>query len=175
MLETERLILSVGRIDEAQELLDLNSDPDVVRYTGDALNQTLKQAQDIITERILPQWDYYRMGRFTVRLKDGTYLGWCGLRFFPEYDEVDLGYRFKKIFWGQGFATESSLAVLTYGFNTLGLKKITAKALPDNVNSIKVMQKLKMIFRGYRTEPGDPYPHIIYNMTQEEFKKCAKS
>ena len=175
MLETERLTLTVGHLGEAAEMQGLNSDPDVVRFTGDAINLSVEQSRVIIAERIIPQWEKYRMGRFTVRLKDGMYLGWCGLRFFPEYDEVDLGYRFKKKFWGQGYATESARVVLKYGFETLKLKKITAKAMPENIDSIKVMQKLKMTFRGYRSEPGDPHPHVIYDMTSEEYKKCAIS
>ena len=110
------------------------------------------------------------MGRFTVTLKDGTFLGWCGLRFFPETNEVDLGYRFMKKHWGKGYATESSRASLNYGFHTLNLERIIAKAMPDNKDSLKVMQKLGMTFRGYHHDPTDPHPFIVYDMKRNEWK-----
>ncbi len=93
-----------------------------------------------------------------MTLKDGTFLGWCGLKYFPETDEVDLGYRFMKKYWGKGYATESSRACLNYGFHELKLKRIMAKAMPENKDSLKVMQKLGMVFRGYHHDPTDPHP-----------------
>lgn len=175
MFETSRLILSVPTISEAPELFDLNSDPEVVRYTGDTSCKNISEAEAIINERMIKNWNLYKMSRLTVRLKDGTYLGWCGLKYFPDNGEVDLGYRFKKIFWGKGYATESSYSCLKYGFETLGLQKIIAKAMPENVGSIKVMQKLGMTFRGYYHDPSEPHAFVVHDMTSMEFKKCAIS
>lgn len=175
MLETERLILTVATLNDALPMMEMNADPDVIRYVGDPPQHNLSEAEQVIRERLLPQWEKYKMGRFTVRLKDGTYIGWCGLRFFPDQNEVDLGYRFAKKFWGKGYATESSRAVLKYGFETLKLKSIIAKAMPGNVESIKVMQKLKMTYKGYKALPDDPHPHVIYEMTLDEFNTCAIS
>lgn len=175
MLETQRLILSVATLKDAAPMMEMNADPEVTRFVGEPPILNILEAEKIIRERLIAQWDQYKMGRFTVRLKDGTYIGWCGLRYFPECDEVDLGYLFKKKYWGQGFASESSMAILKYGFETLKLKKIMAKAVPDNVNSIRVMQRIGMTYRGYRSEPGDPHPHVIYDMTKEEYKRCGTS
>lgn len=172
MLETSRLTLKPGTLADAPHLLQLNSDPDVVRYTGDASLFNLLEAEKVVKERLIPQFEKYKMSRFSVFLKDGTYIGWCGLKYFPEQDEVDLGYRFMKKFWGKGFATEASLACLEYGFETLKLKRILAKAMPDNVGSLKVMQKLGMTFRGHHHDPTDPHAFVLYDMTAEEYKKC---
>jgi ribosomal-protein-alanine N-acetyltransferase len=173
MLETERLILKPGTLADAPHLLDLNRDPEVVRYTGDTSLLNILEAENLVKQRLIPQFQQYKMSRFSTFLKDGTYIGWCGLKFFPETQEVDLGYRLKKKFWGKGYATEASFRCLKYGFETLGLKRIIAKAMPDNVGSIKVMQKLKMTFRGYVNDPTDPQAFVLYDMTAEEFKKCA--
>ena len=98
MLETERLHIRPARIEDAGNLFALNSDPEVVRYTGDASFKIMLDAQNIIKDRMIGQFEKYKMSRFMVFLKDGTYLGWCGLKFFPETNEVDLGYRFMKKF-----------------------------------------------------------------------------
>jgi RimJ/RimL family protein N-acetyltransferase len=172
MLETARLILRPMQDEDAFHLYELNADPDVIRYTGDLSANSLSEASKIIHERTRPQWLQFKMGRFSTLLKDGTYLGWCGLRYFPEQEEVDLGYRFQQRFWGQGYATESSKICLQYGFETLGLKRIVAKAMPENIASLKVLQKLRMTFRGLNTDPSDPHGLILYDLTADEWAKC---
>lgn len=174
MLETERLILKVATLEEASLLAELNSDPDVVRHTGETAFQSIAAAQTTIRERMMAQFENYRMGRFSVFLKDGTYLGWCGLRFSPESEEVDLGYRFMKKFWGHGYATEASERCLRYGFEELNVKKIIARAMPQNIASIKIMQKLKMTFRGLNSGLRDPHRFIMYDITAEEFIRCTE-
>lgn len=174
MLETARLTLKVATLEDAYLLYSLNSDPDVVRYTGDLAFNTVMDAQNTIKEKMLPQFEKFKMGRLMVFLKDGTFIGWCGLKFFPESSETDLGYRFIKKYWGHGYASEASKACLEYGLKTLNLTRIVAKAMPENIASIKVMQKLGMTFRGYRKDPTDPQSFILYDITQKEFLSCAK-
>ena len=89
-----------------------------------------------------------------VYKQDDLFIGFCGLKYLPEEDEVDLGYRFVKAYWGMGLATESGKAALDYGFNELGLKRIIALALADNVGSIRVMEKLGMRFEKNFEEDG---------------------
>ena len=62
---------------------------------------------------------------------------------------VDLGYRFLPAYWGQGLATEASIACLNYGFDTLGLQRILGLTHPDNLASMRVLEKVGM----RRTEP----------------------
>jgi ribosomal-protein-alanine N-acetyltransferase len=169
IIETERLILRLQTFEDAPFLVKLNSDPEVVRYTGDGSLTNIAEARALLEERVFPQWQKYKMGRFTVTLKNGEPLGWCGLRYFPELNETDLGYRFMKKHWGKGFATEASRASLEYGFKTLKLERIIAKAMPDNKDSIKVMQKLGMSFRGYHHDPTDPQPFILYDLKKSEW------
>lgn len=174
MLETQRLILRPMKDEDAIHLFELNADPEVIRYTGDVACLNLAEAQRIISELSFPQFYKYKMGRFSTFLKDGTYLGWCGLKYFPEKNEVDLGYRFHRRFWGQGYATESAQASLCYGFEQLGLKRILAKAMPANQGSIKVIQKLGMTFRGLINDPSEPHGFMLYDITADEYKKCKK-
>jgi ribosomal-protein-alanine N-acetyltransferase len=168
MLETMRLILKPAVLEDANNLFLLNSDPEVMRYTGDKKFHSTIEAQKVIQENLIPHFNHYKMGRFMIFLKDGTFIGWCGLKYFPETDEVDLGYRLMRSFWGQGFATEASQVSLDYGFSRLNLKKIIAKAMPENIGSIKVMQKLGMTFKGYLRDPTDPQAFILYDIFKSE-------
>jgi ribosomal-protein-alanine N-acetyltransferase len=175
MLETHRLILRLATLEDAPLLYELNSDPEVVRFTGDSSFTSMLDAQNIIRDRMIFQFEKYKMSRFMVFLRDGTFIGWCGLKNFPETNEVDLGYRFMKIHWGKGYATEASEACLKYGFEILNLPRIIAKAMPDNTGSIKVMQKLGMSFRGYVKDPTDPQSFILYELLKKDYEKCAES
>lgn len=174
MLQTERLTIRPMRDEDAFHLFELNSNPEVVKYTGDVVTLNLADAQRILTQLVYPQFQQYQMGRFTVLLKDNTYLGWCGLKFFPEKGEVDLGYRLLQRFWGQGYATEASRACLDYGFRELHLKKIMARAMPENLASIKVLQKLQMSFKGMDADPSYPRGFVRYEITKEEYLTCKK-
>lgn len=170
MLETTRLTLRWATLEDAAFLVELNKDPEVMRYTGDAATPTLQDAIIMIKERFWPQKNLYRMGRFIICLKDNTPIGWCGLRFFPETQEVDLGYRLMKKYWGQGHATEAARVCLEYGFQTLKLTRIIARAKPQNLASIKVMQKLGMNFKGVVKECTDQEHWVLYEMLRKNFK-----
>lgn len=172
MLDTSRLILRPARLSDAFNLYQLNSDPLVMKYTGDTAYSSVSEYEVLIRDRMIPQFDKFKMSRFMVTLKsDGTFLGWCGLKFFPETNEVDLGYRLMRKFWGQGFATEAARASLDYGFNNLNLDHIIATVMPENIGSIKVVQKLGMTFKGTRKDPSYSVPFIFYDIKKSEFKQ----
>lgn len=146
VLETERLVLRTFSMKDALLFYELNKDPEVTRFTGDPVT-SLVHAEKVLREAILPQYSLYKHGRWAVLLKPGLdFLGYCGLKRRPERDEIDLGYRFMKKFWGNGYATEAAKACLEYGFINLGLKKITGRAMPENIASIKVLENCGMLF-----------------------------
>lgn len=155
ILTTERLYLREFTLSDAQVLIDLNSDPEVIRYTGDGPVPDLAEAERILNEIIFPQYKN-RLGRWAVHLKEGDeFIGWCGLKYLAELDEIDLGYRFFRKYWNKGYATESAKAVMEYGKNELKLGTIVARAAIDNINSIKVIEKLGFTFKEEAIEHGD--------------------
>jgi len=148
VIETDRLLLRTFTQDDAPLLFELNSDPAVTVYTLDLMTD-LDHARQVLVEVILPQYALYNHGRWAVHLKDNLeFIGWCGLKYILERDEVDIGYRFMKKFWGWGYATESAHASLQYGFKKIGLQKIIGRALPGNLASIHVLEKCGMHYIG---------------------------
>lgn len=146
MIETERLILREITLDDKADLLRLHSNPEVQKYTGEPVVKSMKEMEKAIQERI-ENYKIYGYGRWATFLKNGMqFVGWAGLAYLPEFDEIDIGYRFFPEYWGKGIATEASRAILTYGFNELQLEKIIAIAMKENLGSIKVMEKIGMQF-----------------------------
>jgi RimJ/RimL family protein N-acetyltransferase len=144
IIETDRLLLRTFTENDAPLLYELNLDPEVTRFTHDAMTD-LEHAEKVLHETILPQYALYNHGRWAVHLKPSLeFIGWSGLKFLPEGNEIDLGYRFMKKFWGKGYATEAAFSCLQYGFNKLNLQKIVGRALPGNLASIRVLEKCGM-------------------------------
>ena len=146
ILETKRLILREMAITDAPDMLRLYSNPEVQRYTGEAVITTLEGIQKKIKEKT-SEYKKYGYGRWVTIQKDGKqFVGWAGLAYLPEFDETDLGYRFLPEYWGLGIATEVSHAILTYGFKHLQLKRIVGIAMNENKASIRVLEKVGMQF-----------------------------
>ena len=99
VIETSRLILRTFTVLDAKLIHELNQDPDVVKYTHDLIRD-LAHASEILTKMIIPQYVLYKHGRWAVHLKPTLeFLGWRGLKYRCELNEIDLGYRFKRNTW----------------------------------------------------------------------------
>jgi RimJ/RimL family protein N-acetyltransferase len=146
IIETERLVLREITLDDKEELFKLHSNPAVQFYTGEPIVETIEEIEKAILGRI-NDYKKYGYGRWATFLKnDMQFVGWAGLAYLDEFDEIDLGYRFLPEYWGLGIATEVSRAILTYGFDFLKLSKIVAIAMKENKASIKVREKVGMEF-----------------------------
>lgn len=141
------------RIDEndAQDLFELDSDPEVHKYLGKNPIKDMRQTRKII-KNIIQQYQEFGIGRLAlIDKKSDEFLGWSGLKFELEptnnhTEYYDLGYRLKQQYWGQGIATETSIASLKYGFDELRLEKICAAAEIENSASNAVLRKAGMNF-----------------------------
>ena len=144
IIESKRLLLRELDISDSEDFYNLNSDPEVLKYTGDRAFLSISEA-----ESFLKNYDDYKkngFGRWAVISKDSNdFLGWCGLK-LNEEKLIDLGFRFFKNQWKKGYATESARASLEYGFNNLKINEIIGRASIDNKASVKVLEKLRMNF-----------------------------
>jgi RimJ/RimL family protein N-acetyltransferase len=168
VFETERLLFRKFTMEDAPLIYELNLDPEVIRYTLDPIKD-INHAKEVLEQVILPQYSLYNHGRWAIQIKSestpslsGGFIGWSGLKSRPERNEIDLGYRFIKAAWGKGYATESALACIRYGFENLHLKRIVGRALPGNKASIRVLEKCGMTFIGEETVDG--FQHITYEI-----------
>ena len=164
---TERLVLKKFDIADAQGFYELNLDPEVIRYTGDAPFASVAEAESFI--RSYNHYDRYGFGRWSVFIRDsGDYIGFCGLNYKLDLDEVDVGFRFLKRYWGQGYATEAARGSLLYGFKEYALDRIVARAMRENLASHQVIQKLGMRFQKILEIEGADW--VQYEITQEEYQ-----
>jgi len=151
--ESDRIYLRETSEVDAEDFYNLNSDPEVIKYTGDDAFEGVEATRDFLSK--YDHFQKYKMGRWAVVLKENEQiLGWCGLKFHPEEDFVDLGFRIFQDQWGKGYATEASKLSLDYGFQLLGLESVVGRADVRNEASIRVLEKLGMKEKGRAKEHG---------------------
>jgi [ribosomal protein S5]-alanine N-acetyltransferase len=170
IIETPRILMREFELDiDIPELYQLNSDPAVVRYTGDKPFESVDHARAYFEPYARNNYEAHGTGRWAcIRKEDGAWLGWCGIKYAPQLDEYDLGYRFHQRYWGQGYATETALAAVDYAFNVLKVNELVGRAATDNIASVAVLKRVGMQFDRLETCGCDPGE--VYKMTSTEFK-----
>lgn len=144
---TDRIEHRAFTLDDCEAFYRLNSHPEVMRFTGEPPLSSIEEALQAITN--YPDFETVGYGRWACVLKDtGTVIGFCGLKYLPELDEVDVGFRFFPEYWGQGIATETSRACIEFGFDVLKLDRILGLVLSENTASIRVLEKTGMVRNG---------------------------
>ena len=137
------MVLRAMTADDAEAVFALNANPDVMRYTGEPLLESLESAADAIAN--YPDFDTVGYGRWACILKEEQrMIGFCGLKYLSDLDAVDLGYRLLPEYWGRGLATEGCRASVSFGFDVIGLQQIIGLVLPENAASIRVLEKVGM-------------------------------
>lgn len=161
ILETPRLVLREMVVEDANDMFELNADTEVIQYTGNVAFKDVKEAQEFL--RNYTHYIEYGFGRWAmIRKEDQAFIGWCGLKYIPEVDEIDIGYRLFKKYWNQAYATEAAKACLEYGFNVLKINTIVGRARAENKASIKVLEKIGLVFKAKYDIDG--FPGVIYSL-----------
>lgn len=147
VLETPRLSLRRLTLDDAGFVFGLVNQPSWLRFIGDKNVRNLDDARNYLRTGPLDMYERYGFGLFLVESKEtGLPMGMCGLLKRDSLPRPDVGYAFMPEFWGKGHAVEAASAVLEYGNQALGMKRILAIVSPDNAGSIRVLEKCGMHF-----------------------------
>jgi RimJ/RimL family protein N-acetyltransferase len=147
VIETERLVLRRLAVDDAEFIVELLNQPSFLRYIGDKEVRNNADAVRYIQDGPLASYERFGFGLYLVELKEtGVPIGICGLLKRDSLPDVDVGFAFLPSYWSQGYAFEAAAAVMTYGRDVLGLRRIVAITSPDNEGSIRLLEKLGLRF-----------------------------
>src|SRR6266508_131068 len=147
ILETARLVLRRLSSDDAEFILELLNQPSFLRYIGDKGVRTTEDAVRYIQTGPVASYERFGFGLYLVELKEtGVSIGICGLLKRDSLPDVDVGFAFLPSYWSQGYAFESASAVITYGRDVLGLKRIVAITSLDNSASMRLLEKMGLRF-----------------------------
>jgi len=188
-LETERLILRRWHERDRARFAAMNADSQVMRYFVQPLSGS---ESDALVDRFEARFEERGFGLWAVeRRDDGVFLGFTGLASTaslgfvgsaesllgpPPIPEAEIGWRFARFAWGQGYATEAARAALRFGFETAELPEIASFTSALNVASIRVMERIGLQrdpagdFDHPRIPEGHPLRrHVLYRLSRAEY------
>ncbi len=147
ILETERTILREVTVADAEFILDLLNQPSFIKYIGDRSMRTIEQARDYIESRFVGSYKQFGFGMYAVELKKTAEpIGICGFVKRDSLPDADIGFAFLPQFERKGFAFESSDAVMNYGREVLGFKRVLAITSQENESSVRLLEKINFKF-----------------------------
>jgi RimJ/RimL family protein N-acetyltransferase len=181
LLETERLVLRRFTAADVDNLVELDSDPDVMHYITGSRTHSREEIETDYLPAFLSYYDRYAGYGFWAAEEESTgeFLGWFHLRppAGTDPDEPELGYRLRKAAWGRGYATEASRALVHKGFAELGARRVYAETMAVNRASRRVMEKagLRFVRTFFQDWPdvieGSEHGDVEYALTRAEWER----
>ena len=146
--ETNRLFISKITLKDAPFFLKLLNSPGWLKYIGDRKIRSVKDAKTYLQNGTLKSYANFGFGFYKLQLKENKdiSIGICGLIKREQLDDVDIGFALLPEFEDKGFGYEASVPILDLAKHKFGLEKIVAITLPNNKNSIKLLEKLGLTY-----------------------------
>ena len=166
--ETSRLLIHHFSANDADAMEAIFCDPEVMRYSENGV-QTPEFARVWVANMIgyYPRWGLGMLAVIEKVTRD--LIGYVGLSRFPNRcgpNEAELGFRLARPYWGRGYATEAARGVCGYARDRLLLPRIIAIIDPDNVASVRVVEKIGMTRESEIMFQGYTHPDHLYAIRQ---------
>lgn len=149
-LTTSRLVLRPSRPADAADIARLAGERAIAATTLLIPHPyELHMAVEWIA-KVTAGWAEDTSGVFAITLNTtGEVVGSIGFKFELAHKRAELGYWIGVPYWGRGYASEASVAMLTFGFGPpLALERINAHAMASNLASCRVLEKIGMKHEG---------------------------
>ncbi|RLP92788.1 GNAT family N-acetyltransferase [Micromonospora sp. CV4] len=179
---TDRLRLRRLTMGDVDALVELDSDPEVMRFLTGGVATPLAAVRDVHLPKQLARYDRHPgLGRWAALDREsGAFLGWFALDPSEDGTEAELGYRLRRSAWGRGLATEGSRALVRYAFDVVGVRRVWAETMTVNDRSRRVMTKAGLRYvRTFHLQWDDPIPgtehgEVEYELRAEEWAETAQ-
>jgi ribosomal-protein-alanine N-acetyltransferase len=142
ILTTPRLRLRQLTHEDADGMMAIFGDPEMMRYLKQPLRDTHEKAIELI-DLLMDWYQKQESINWGITLPDDDHLiGMCGMADWERDDRrVDIGYQIIRAHWGKGYATEAARAIIGWCFENLDLHRVQADCTDGNIASEKVMLK----------------------------------
>ena len=133
-------------ISDLDALAAIWADPEVTRFLPSRGLPILKADVEKSLMSFIHHWQERRYGIWAIEDNSSEMVGYCGLRYLDELDEVEVLYGLARSYWGKGIATQAAKASISYGFDVVALDRIIALVLPENIASKRVIEKAGLLY-----------------------------
>ena len=143
-IKTSRLILRALSEEDVDPFERVLAEKDVLRYFPNSTPPSRSTVEKMVVEQLM-HWQKYGYGWWAVEPRtEGKFIGWCGLQYLRETNEIEVAYLLSRAYWGKGLATEAAQASLSYGFEVLELESIVGIVHREHKASQRVLEKAGM-------------------------------
>ncbi|MCL2753443.1 MAG: GNAT family N-acetyltransferase [Defluviitaleaceae bacterium] len=174
-IKTDRLILRKAKPEDAADLLEYASDPEVTQTLIWAGLSTFEEAYASIFNHY---WS--APGKWVIELKEsGKMIGGIDIILKPSHSKASFGYALNRHFWGKGYMGEALDAIVKLCFEKLQLNRVEARHYTNNPASGRVMEKAGMKYEGTAKQAemvkGKLQDVVFYGVTREDYKSETDS
>jgi [ribosomal protein S5]-alanine N-acetyltransferase len=160
--ETERLILKVFESEDVNEVKTFWSDREVMEFCSGVV-------PDEILPKVVSSYNKCHEEKGlsvygVVEKESGKVIGAAGFNVKDTIEKVELIYHFAKASWGKGFATEAAIACLNIARENGKVKTIYASADPQNMDSLKILEKIGFTYKGMKWFDDTEQEEPLYEM-----------
>ncbi|MFC4069760.1 GNAT family N-acetyltransferase [Actinoplanes subglobosus] len=179
VLRTERMLLLPLTDDHVDLEVELDSDPEVLRYL-DGRARTREEVTEFHAKRMELGRRVDGLGYWVAFGPGGEFIGVMMLPPTEDESVAELGYRLARRHWRQGYAAEASRELLRHGFTTAGQTRIVAQTMTVNAGSRAVMTKVglryqRTFFPDYPPIPGSEEGEVEYAITRDEWLALSRT
>jgi RimJ/RimL family protein N-acetyltransferase len=169
-VETARLLLRVPELADAEAMMGIMWDPEVVEQKQVTLHEP-PGGLDLATKNtgeMVRQWQQRGYGQWSVVEKStGQVIGCVGFYHPPkEWPGVDLGWVLHRSRWGHGFATEAAAAALGWIWEHSQVDRVISLIAPDDRRSIRIATKIGERFERADVDPVNGEAVHVYTIAR---------
>lgn len=171
VFETERLILRPFENADADAIFALRSDAAFMRFIKEP---ETRAESDAWLRMVSRYWKSDNIGFWAVVFKEtGETIGWTGVWILPETYETEIGFSISHKHQGKGIATEAARVALEYGFENRNSTRVVALAMPENLASRRVMEKLGMRFERRKHYRSYDKELVYYALEKKDYARIG--
>jgi ribosomal-protein-alanine N-acetyltransferase len=166
--ETDRLILKPTTLADAEFIRSLYNSPKWIKFIGDRQLNTVKDAENYIQTKLMPQMERLGYGTYTIiRKSDGEKVGSCGLYDREGVNGIDIGFALLPDFEKKGYAFESVNYLKEIGFSDFKLKQISGITSKKNKASQDLLMKIGLKFEKTIILRNETEEILLYTLIQD--------
>jgi RimJ/RimL family protein N-acetyltransferase len=177
-LSTDRLILRRLVPSDVDHFVELDADPGVLAFISSGPSTPRAEIEEMLPGLLDEYERSGGLGRYAaLERATGDFMGWMSLR--PRADDVaELGYRLRTRFWGKGYATEGSRALVDAAFRDHPIERVYAQTMFVNARSRAVMERAGLHHvRTFHLDFEDPIPgtelgEVEYEITRAQWERA---
>lgn len=173
-IETHRLILRKLTLNDAKDMFEYASDPEVAKYVTWNYHKSIEDSISFL-KSVIQKYEKKGVSEWGIVYKENNKLiGTCGyVWWLPAHARAEIGYALSRMYWNKGLMTEAVKEVIKFGFEKMALNRIEARCKMENIASQRVLEKLGFVFEGVMRSvifaKGIYHDLKIYSILRQEY------